>query len=777
MVHSTFEDTLASVSLDQDPAACLRALRLIKNSVIGNPTKKGLYTGLGVVPRLIELLSAPETSVDIKIEASVILGSIYIAGETEPVSAVDSTAAKSLLGCIASPNLRLVESSTRALKSIFFHQDAPRAEVFQSTFLADLVRLLVPSDNHLRTGPPVPTTSAFTQKGAVKVPVKITEIAATILSKLPSTHQEQLAILNAGAIPRFVDLLEPKWASYAKVQEAALEALANLSHGNKGIADAILSCKSSEGSASLDLIFALLSMKRSSLRLLAAKCLTSIAGVVELPYRQKSEMPLMVLPTVISLFSDTSPVPTHGPTCTVQEQAPLVFASLVGESEEYQRVAMENEAVLKLAGLIHTAFAAGFDKDLNRSPLAAASPSPLLGPNAKPKPGTKDEPVIPKMEISAAHSEKLVESTLVAIAAVCSLREECRKQVIDAKLLPGIIACLNHRSSPIRAAACSCVRSLSRSVKNLRTCLMDAGISQALIPLLDDASAQVQNTALATLCNIVLDFSPMKKTLVESGGVQRLVSLVCSTDLSLRLNSVWSLKNLIFHADSALKDSVMSKMGWATLRTLMDDPAPGIQEQALSFLRNLVCGGETDVNRVFVGLGEHELIRYLEQRLTNPNESIDVMVQALFVVVNILTGREQHQNSIVNSEAIRGSILRHLEHPSPQIRLAAAWCVINSTWPEDPGAQERIKLLRRYGYEERLTKLVDDSDAEVKDRIKTALANFVGVETRNTLGPNAGSIVGDNPEAASNRMIVDEPSTLSDNMNHFTFGSFGGNRP
>ncbi len=101
------------------------------------------------------------------------------------------------------------------------------------------------------------------------------------------------------------------------------------------------------------------------------------------------------------------------------------------------------------------------------------------------------------------------------LASLTSHSDFARSQILSkSSLLSSIVVWLNSTHLELRGAACSVVRSLSRSLKGLRTGLWDAGVADALLKLIVDAynldNVQVLGIAVAALCNIVLEFSRMK---------------------------------------------------------------------------------------------------------------------------------------------------------------------------------------------------------------------------------------------------------------------------
>jgi armadillo repeat-containing protein 8 len=308
-------------------------------------------------------------------------------------------------------------------------------------------------------------------------------------------------------------------------------------------------------------LFQLLHDKRPLMRLGSCVCLVNLYNAGALTSDNEPLVSLQLLPSLIRLFDENSGISIQlGALITsIQERSIAQFALLIQDNVKLQSRAMEADAISKLARVL--------------TMLMPLENSDVLQP-------------IPE---SSASSELLCTSVLLGIAAASSLTEECRKQVIELKLLSYIVTCLRSTNVGVRAAACKCARSLSRSVKQLRTSLVDAGIALPVFHLLFDSDQEVQITASATLCNIVLDFSPMKRIVIENGGVQQLVELVHSSNQELRLNAAWALKNMLFQTDLETKKSVMKHLGWETLCSILNDKDINIQIQALNLWRNLAC--------------------------------------------------------------------------------------------------------------------------------------------------------------------------------------------
>ncbi|KAJ1503539.1 Armadillo repeat-containing protein 8 [Coelomomyces lativittatus] len=494
--------------------------------------------------------------------------------------------------------------------------------------------------------------------------------------------------------------------------------------------------------------------KRPLVRLHAATCLTHL-------FRSKlfSALPdpihFHLMPCLIKLFDAPYPI---------NEQACLVFASLVQDSEDMQQLASDMDTIPKLADLVR--------------PSSSSTPPPFSSSShpksvfLKPSPtststSTSTSSTSTSSSSTSSLSSKetsLSEAVLLAMAGVSSLHEPSRKLFCQHPWLTSwTVQNLTHPSLHVRAAACQCLRSISRSVKHLRSTLLDAGLVDPLFQLFhEETHPTVLIPASAVLCNLVLDFAPMKHLFIEKGGIERLAQwTVTSTDLQLRMNSVWAFKNLAYNAVLSTKQKLMETLGFQPLKNLLNDPDVGLQEQAFNLLRNLVCGAEEDVDYICQGLGSNELMELMAMTFIKPRKdpshptptptqiqekekekekelnehfhptttntnttTSDILHQALCVIVNVAAGGEKHKQMIMQHDGLLKSIFGFMKDPHASIRVASVWIVINLTWPEDPHSTNRIVQLRELGFEHVLQHLKKDSDVDVRDRVKAALLQF-----------------------------------------------------
>ncbi|KAF9144403.1 hypothetical protein BG015_000123 [Linnemannia schmuckeri] len=667
MTLTPHEVAVSQLATDQTvPLDRIKSLRFIKNNIIGNKTKKDLYIQLGIVSRLQDIISTKDDKdSQLKIQAVIVLGSFAFGNESNILALTNSGVVEPLLNCLnPSGDPKLIEAAARTLNAIYASPKVSRQQLFMGNHLHVLVQLL-------------DTFSSKHRPGQETVQVHTAELVASILARCCETLEQQMQIADSGAIPLLMRLLA---SGISKSQEAALGALAALVKDNPELAQVIAQMRLEKGERPAPFILRLVRDKSPTMRLAAATCLTYLnrAGVIP---EHNNEIMLTVLPILVKMLQLTG---------AVQETAPQVLAHLIWESETMQKAVCDMEAIPKLASIISQ-----MDEEDNVYGIV----------------GQKD---------------KLKENSLLALAAISQLKEDCRKQVIEAKVLSHIVSAMSHPSVGVRAAACQCTRSLSRSVKNLRTSLVDAGIENPLFQLLSDEDLGVLRSATATLCNIVLDVSPMKKTIMERGIVSKFVRMISYGDNVVRLNTVWAIKNLVFEAESEVKENVMRQFGYNNLVLLLNDSEPAVQEQALNLVRNLAHKREHDIEQVFKGLGNGQLLSIIEEKLSWDDPRL--LEHALYVLVNIATGSEYHKQSILKRQGILRSVLRSMNHESAAIRVATIWVIINLTWPDDKvshSVHECVTLLRSMGVEDRLLALNADHDLDVRDRVKTALQHFL----------------------------------------------------
>jgi armadillo repeat-containing protein 8 len=174
-------------------------------------------------------------------------------------------------------------------------------------------------------------------------------------------------------------------------------------------------------------------------------------------------------------------------------------------------------------------------------------------------------------------------------------------------IFPILQTSISHRKPGVRRAACHCVRALSRTVAAVKTSLVDSGLGRNVIevglgitlnddkgdavtttkkPARADGQSEdrrVVNAALAAICNLVADGAPLRsvrdqsaessplrfiklvQVILEKNALDQLVGILRGEEPSLRLNALWTIKNLLCNASVDAKRSVTEAIGWETL--------------------------------------------------------------------------------------------------------------------------------------------------------------------------------------------------------------------
>ncbi|RYO86565.1 hypothetical protein DL766_003440 [Monosporascus sp. MC13-8B] len=347
-------------------------------------------------------------------------------------------------------------------------------------------------------------------------------------------------------------------------------------------------------------------------------------------------------------------------------ETPALLARLITDSEPLQKAAFDSDAAKTLCRLLKNTYDTPLPKRAPR-PWSPHGNYPESIENVPSECQLGDAGELPGM----ASRIEIRASTLLAIGALATFKEEYRKAIIDEDAIPYIVESLQpspgkpkqakerkaewpvnesieddapseYGNNPpsVIAQACYALRMLSRSVNILRTSLVDHMVAAPVFRLiLRHADVEVQAAATATICNLVTNFSPMRDSLVEYGVLKVLCEHAHSLDPILRLNALWALKHLVDSAPVELKKKCVEELesGWL-VRLICDDT----EDEALFSAR--IKGDEMDED-TDMGLSEDQGRNWLSTSFYKASSPI----------------RQQHESPILQMAEARLTALREAE--------------------------------------------------------------------------------------------------------------------
>lgn len=510
---------------DPDPQKVLQGVIDMKNAVIGNNKQKANLIVLGAVPRLLYLLQQSSSSMELRTECAVVLGSLAMGTENNIKSLVDCHIIPALLQGLLSPDLVFIEACLRCLRTVFISPVTPVQLLYTDpTVIPHLMSLL---SNSLRTQ----------------------EYITQIFSHCCKTPEHQTILFNHGAIQNIAPLLiSPSY----KVRMQALKCFSVLAYENTQVSMTLVNVLV-DGELLTQVFVKMMQRDQPiEMQLTAAKCLTYMCRASAIR-TDDSCIVLKTLPCLVRMCSKEHLLEER-------VEGAETLAYLMEPDVELQRIASTTDHLVAMLA------------DYFKYPSSVSAITDIK-----------------RLDHDLKHAHELRQAAFKLYASLGSNDEEIRKKITETEnMMDRIVSGLSESSIKVRLAAVRCLHSLSRSVQQLRTSFHDHAVWKPLMKLLQNAPDEVLVMASSTLCNLLLEFSPSKEPILESGVIELLCSLTQSDSPALRVNGIWALMNMAFQADQKVKVEIVRCLGTEQLFRLLSDPDTNVLMKTLGLLRNLL---------------------------------------------------------------------------------------------------------------------------------------------------------------------------------------------
>lgn len=163
-----------------------------------------------------------------------------------------------------------------------------------------------------------------------------------------------------------------------------------------------------------------------------------------------------------------------------------------------------------------------------------------------------------------------------------------------------------------------------------------------------------------------------------------------------------------------------------------------IQVHALDFIRNLINGEDCVAlsDYLMSQIGSAKVYDLLTAKLLPVTRAggravynlTDLVLSAIHVIIHLANASPKHRQMIIAQRPLLQAMLPHFNHLDHRVRVMCVWAVNSLTWIEEDGdrrdARQRSSELKTLGIEVAVRKLQNDTNLDVRERVKTAIRQF-----------------------------------------------------
>ncbi|KAL3133285.1 hypothetical protein ABBQ38_007165 [Trebouxia sp. C0009 RCD-2024] len=587
----------------------LKAVRDIKNQIIGNKNKKLSYVRLQAVPLVVELLRETADP-HLLVQTAAAVGSFAYGLEDGLRAVVASGGVQHLLQAVSLHDDKVQEAALRALKLVWQSPGAAQLHQLDGQNLERIVSLLSPS--HQSTS----------------------EIATQVLAEYCQWAQPDV-VSRLAQDPCIGTSLMQLIISERAGREAAAAALALLTSRSSSMATActhVPQCQSA--------LMGLLKHPAPATRLAACICLQNICSVADADESSdgNSESAYRaMLPVLLKLL--------HMP--TVLEQVPQVLTDLLQRSPAMQKAANDSDAVSSLTTILHHEHTWHNRPRFKEGVLRALSI--LCRDHVDARWNVVQRASL--AQIAKALEDPDIKVCTAACACIQSLSGsmKCLRELPLAQLTPSAVRLLSHAQPEVQLTALKALTNLLLDADTVKSCvaLQSDGLPN-IVKMLSAADADARCSAMWALSHLVHNAKPaVCEAVMAALPWEQFSPLLQDPDSTVQERSFMMLRNMaacsVWHRSSEpVQHSTKTWSQATTVPVLVArlQAAPQPPEQVLMHilktLANFAATGGEAYRDAVTNMAKECINAHLQ------HEGVEIRTAALWVIIN-LTDRDEHE--------------------------------------------------------------------------------------------------------------------------------------